>query len=245
MCSPTSASSRTSPATEGRVPSASATPRHDSASTTSTATCWQPRRTATTTCRWTWPLPSRCCAASPTWPPLDRAVDLVHHGALHGDVENWAAQGAAIRRDILEHAWNSTIGAFTATIGGAHLDAAALVAPLIGFLPPDDPRCRATRTAITVRLGDEGLPYDYDDGLGEPEEGAFLLCTLWLANTHAIDGEADRGEELLDRILVASNDLGLLVEEADAASGHLLGNFPQGLTHLRVIDSAIRLDAAR
>lgn len=180
------------------------------------------------------------------WLALDRAVDLAHHGALDGDRTTWAAQRDAVRRDILDHAWNPAIGAFTGTVGGDDIDAAVLVAPLIGFLPPDDPRCRATRRVVTQHLSDHGLLHRYrrDDGLGD-SDGAFLLCTLWLADTHTLDDGPERGEELLERVLTTGNDLGLLAEEAHPASGAPRGNFPQGLTHLGVIQSALRLEAAR
>jgi GH15 family glucan-1,4-alpha-glucosidase len=180
------------------------------------------------------------------WLALDRAVDLAGHHALHGDATAWAAQRDAVRRQVLDRGWNPTVGAFTDTIDGDDIDAATLVAPLIGFLPPEDPRCRATRQTVTDRLSDHGLlhRYRHDDGLGGPG-GAFLLCTLWLADTHTVDDDPERGEELLDRVLKTGNDLGLLAEQADACTRDPVGNFPQGLTHLGVIQSAIRLDAAR
>ena len=179
------------------------------------------------------------------WLAIDRAVDLAAHGALAGDSARWAAQRDAARQAILERAWDPILGAFTGTLGGGDVDAAALVAPLIGFLPPDDPRCRSTRRVVTDRLGDNGLLHRYchDDGLGG-RDAAFLLCTLWLADTHTVDGDPDRGEELLERVLATGNDLGLLAEEADPATGAPLGNFPQGLTHLAVIESVHRLAGA-
>lgn len=180
------------------------------------------------------------------WAALDRAVDLHQHRALDGDAANWAAQRDAIRRQVFHRAWNPRLGAFAGTIDGDQLDAAALVAPLVGFLPADDPRCRATRQAVTAELDDGGLlrRYRYDDGLGRPDN-PFLLCTLWLADNHTLDGDPDQGEELLERVLRTGNDLGLLGEEADPASFEPLGNFPLGLTHLGVIHTAHRIEAAR
>ncbi|HXH58994.1 glycoside hydrolase family 15 protein [Iamia sp.] len=180
------------------------------------------------------------------WVALDRAVDLNHHHALAGDLATWSAQRDAIREQILRRAWNPTLGAFTGTIDGDHLDAAALVVPLVGFLPADDPRCRATRDAVTTQLDDGGLlhRYAYDDGLGEPDN-PFLLCTLWLADNHTLDGDPGHGQELLERVLATSNDLGLLGEEANPTSREPLGNFPQGLTHLGVIHSAHYIEAAQ
>lgn len=181
------------------------------------------------------------------WQALDCAVSLAGAGAIDGDAAMWASERDAIRREVLDGGWNPELGAFAATIGGAELDASVLIAPAIDVLPPDDPRCRATRDVVTRRLGDHGLlhRYRYDDGIAEPEQGAFLLCTLWLADAHTLDGDPERGEELLDRVLATANDLGLLAEEADPATGEPLGNFPLGLTHLGVIDTVLRLDAAR
>ena len=180
------------------------------------------------------------------WVALDRAVDLHHHHALGGDAGTWSIQRDAIREQVLGRGWNATVGAFAATIDGDRLDAATLVTPLIGFLPAHDPRCRATRDAVTAHLDDGGLlrRYRHADGLGEPDN-PFLLCTLWLADNHTLDGNPDHGEELLERVLGTANDLGLLGEQADPSSRQPLGNFPQGLTHLGVIHSAYRIDAAR
>lgn len=179
------------------------------------------------------------------WLALDRAVDLHRHGALDGDVATWSAQRDAVRKAVLSRAWNATLGAFAGTLDGDRLDAATLIAPLIGFLPADDPRCRATAAAVATHLDDGGLlrRYRYDDGI-EGTDNPFLLCTLWLADNHTLAGEPDRGRELLERVLATCNDLGLLGEEADPVTNEPLGNFPQGLTHLGVIDTAHRLDAA-
>lgn len=179
------------------------------------------------------------------WHALDEAVDLSHRGALEGDSQSWVAARAAARRHVLDAAWNPDLEAFTGTSGGSDVDAATLVAPLIGFLPADDPRCRSTRAVVTERLSDHGLlrRYDVDDGL-PGTEGAFLLCSLWLADNHTCDGDPDAGAALLERVLRTGNDLGLLAEQADPATDDPLGNFPQGLTHLGVIHTAQRLDSA-
>ncbi|GAB3245440.1 glycoside hydrolase family 15 protein [Arthrobacter pigmenti] len=181
-----------------------------------------------------------------SWLALDQAVNLAEHGALTGDTSTWATERDAARQEILDHAWNGEVGAFTSTIGGDKLDASVLVAPLIGFLPAGDPRVRQTRESISRHLGEAGLLYRYrqNDGI-EGSEGAFLICTLWLADNYTLDNNPDRGEELLNRVLDTSNDLGLLAEEADPTTNEPLGNFPQGLTHLGVIQTLTRLDEAR
>ena len=180
------------------------------------------------------------------WLALDRAIDLADSAAMVGDTARWRTQREAIRQQIQTRAWNRELGAFTRTIDGTELDAAALVAPLIGFLPADDPRCRGTRSAVTERLSDHGLlrRYSGTDGV-TGSEGVFLLCSLWLADNHTLDGDWDRAAELLERVLRTGNDLGLLAEEADPATDAPLGNFPQGLTHLGVIQTATWLHRAR
>lgn len=181
-----------------------------------------------------------------SWLALDQAVNLAAHGALTGNASIWATERDAARHEILNHAWNREVGAFTSTIDGDTLDASVLVAPLIGFLPASDPRVRQTRESISRHLGEAGLLYRYrqNDGI-EGSEGAFLICTLWLADNYTLDDNPDRGEELLNRVLDTSNDLGLLAEEADPTTNEPLGNFPQGLTHLGVIQTLTRLDEAR
>ena len=180
------------------------------------------------------------------WVALRRAVELHHANALTGDAATWAYQRDAAAAAILDECWNPDLEAFTATAGGGQLDAATLAIPLHGFLPASDPRCRTTRQAVTDQLIDGGLVrrYRYDDGLGQLDN-PFLLCTLWLADNHALDGDPDSAEELMGRVLATSNDLGLLAEEADPDSGDPVGNFPQGLTHLGVIATACRIDDAR
>ena len=179
------------------------------------------------------------------WHALDEAADLSRRGALEGDSRRWVAAGAAVRRHVLDAGWNAHVGAFTGTPGGSDIDAATLVAPLVGFLAADDSRCRSTRAVVTERLSDRGLlrRYDAHDGL-TGTEGAFLLCSLWLADNHTFDGDPDTGATVLERVLRTGNDLGLLGEQADPATDRPLGNFPQGLTHLGVIQSAHRLDSA-
>jgi alpha,alpha-trehalase len=180
------------------------------------------------------------------WQALDCAIGLTDDGVMEGDARRWRAEREAIQREVHSRAWNGQLGAFAATIGGQRLDASVLAAAPVGFVAPHDSRFRATRETISRRLSDNGFihRYRYEDGITDPEQGAFLLCTLWLADAYTLDGEATRGEELLDRVLGTANDLGLLAEEVDPVSGQPLGNFPQGLTHLGVIDTAIRLAEA-
>jgi alpha,alpha-trehalase len=115
--------------------------------------------------------------------------------------------------------------------------------PIVGFLPADDPRMRATIDAIGERLTDErGLVFRYRpeegvDGL-EGTEGTFLLCTFWLAEALALAGELDRARDTFERAISFSNDLGLLSEEVEESTGELLGNFPQAFSHIGLVNAA-------
>ena len=118
--------------------------------------------------------------------------------------------------------------------------------PIVGFLPADDPRMKATIDAIAVGLTDEhGLVYRYlaDDGL-EGGEGTFLLCTFWLAEALALAGEQERARETFERAIGFVNDVGLLAEEVDGSTGELLGNFPQAFSHIGLVNAAWAISEA-
>jgi len=118
--------------------------------------------------------------------------------------------------------------------------------PIVGFLPPDDPRVLATIDATADQLTDDrGLVYRYlaHDGL-DGEEGSFLLCTFWLAHALALAGEVDRATETFERAIAYANDVGLLAEEVDPATGELLGNFPQAFSHIGLVNAAWAISEA-
>ena len=146
---------------------------------------------------------------------------------------------------LLERGYDEHLGAFTRAFGSRELDASALLIPLVGFLPASDARVLSTVARIEERLTSGGLVYRYlaDDGL-PGGEGAFVLCTLWLVDNLALSGRLERARELFERVIGHANDVGLLAEEIDPASGALLGNFPQGFSHLGVIESALTLEHA-
>jgi GH15 family glucan-1,4-alpha-glucosidase len=175
------------------------------------------------------------------WVALDRAVELADSlDADAGRVTRWREGRDEIRRAILEQGWSERAGAFTQTFGGDALDASTLLLPIVGFLPGDDARVRATVDAISERLTDPlGMVYRYRvaDGL-EGEEGSFLLCTFWLAHALALGGEVVRAREVFGRAAAFANDLGLLAEEADGSTGELLGNFPQAFSHVGLVNAA-------
>jgi GH15 family glucan-1,4-alpha-glucosidase len=180
------------------------------------------------------------------WVALGRAVDLAEPlGAAHR-VEEWNDTQHEIEDAILREGWSEKLGSFTQSFGADDLDASSLMLPMVGFLPPDDPRILSTIDVTEERLTDErGLVYRYrsDDGL-EGEEGSFLLCTFWLAHAHAMSGRIERARAVFERAIAFANDVGLLAEEVDADSGELLGNFPQAFSHIGLVNAAWAISQA-
>jgi alpha,alpha-trehalase len=180
------------------------------------------------------------------WVALVCAIDLATDLAAEDRIESWRSAADEIRSAILDDGWNDEVGAFTQAFGSDELDAAVLVLPMVGFLSGDDPRILATIERIEKGLTDErGLVYRYrgDDGL-EGGEGTFLLCTFWLAEALARAGRVERAREVFERAIAFCNDVGLLAEEVDPASGELLGNFPQAFSHIGLINAAWAIDQA-
>ena len=174
------------------------------------------------------------------WLALDRAVALAGPLGASGRVEAWKQTQAQIREAILTRGWSDRASAFTQSFGSDELDASSLMLPLVGFLPADDSRVLSTINATEERLTDErGLVYRYRsrDGL-EGDEGTFLLCTFWLAQALASAGQAARARAVFERAAAFVNDVGLLAEEVDPASGELLGNFPQAFSHIGLVNAA-------
>src|SRR5262252_5841928 len=174
------------------------------------------------------------------WAALNRAIDIAPQLGAQHRVQGWAAARDEIRAAILEQGWSEKAGAFTQAFGSEDLDASNLMLAITHFLPGDDPRMKATIDATAARLTDKrGLVYRYlaHDGLAG-EEGTFLLCTFWLAQAQALAGELDQAIATFERAVAAANDVGLLAEEIDAASGEMIGNFPQAFSHIGLINAA-------
>ncbi len=174
------------------------------------------------------------------WVALDSAIELASELDATQRVERWSVVRDEIRQAILELGWSQAAGAYTQFFGSEELDASALMMPIVGFLDATDPRIRSTIDAIAERLTDErGLVYRYqaEDGL-EGEEGTFLLCTFWLAQAQALAGELERARATFERAIAYANDVGLLAEEVDPATGELLGNFPQAFSHIGLVNAA-------
>ena len=181
------------------------------------------------------------------WVALDRAIALAPHLGAEGRVSDWAAARAEIRAAILERGWNERAGAFTQAFGSEDLDASTLMLAITGFLPGDDPRMKATIDATAQRLTDQrGLVYRYRarDGLAGGE-GTFLLCTFWLAQAQVLAGEVEGATATFERALAAINDVGLLAEEVDPGTGEMIGNFPQALSHIGLVNAAWAITQAQ
>ncbi len=139
-------------------------------------------------------------------------------------------------------------GTFTRAYEDAEIDASLLLIPLVGFLPPDDPRVAGTVRAVERDLLQRGFVMRYRthddsvDGL-PPGEGAFLPCSFWLADVYVQMGRHEEASRLFGRLLELRNDVGLLSEEYDSGADRLLGNFPQAFSHLSLINTAYNLSA--
>lgn len=176
------------------------------------------------------------------WVAFDRAIKDVEVFGLDGPVERWRQVRDAIHAQVCAQGYDTRGSTFVQSYGSPHLDASLLLIPQVGFLPPDDPRVRGTVDAIERRLVVDGLVLRYstasDADALPPGEGAFLPCSFWLADCLVLSGRREEGEALFERLLALSNDLGLLAEEYDPRARHMLGNFPQALTHMALINTA-------
>src|SRR5438067_3388059 len=185
------------------------------------------------------------------WVALDRAVALAPQLGEFAKPEEWAVERDRIREAILERGWSEARGAYAQSFDSDELDAAALLMPLVGFLPGSDERMRSTIDAIAADLTEGGLVLRYrnEEGLNADglsgEEGTFVICSFWLVSALAEAGEIERAEALFEQLAGYANDLGLLAEEIDTASGEQLGNFPQAFSHIGLITAAAAIDWAR
>jgi GH15 family glucan-1,4-alpha-glucosidase len=167
------------------------------------------------------------------WTALDRAVRFGSRLGDEADVARWAAAREEVRRAVLTRGWNARLGAYTGAFGSDELDASVLIMPLVGFLPADDPRMRATVELVERRLTHDGLLRRWD---GDP--AGFVICSFWLAGCLALAGDLERAERLFDQLVGRANDLGLFAEQIDLVTGEQLGNFPQAFSHIGLIVAA-------
>jgi GH15 family glucan-1,4-alpha-glucosidase len=182
------------------------------------------------------------------WVAFDRAVKLVEHCGCDAQehLERWRKIREEIHRQVCERGYNPEKKAFTQFYGSDLLDASLLMLPLVGFLPPDDERVVGTVEAIQRELMQDGLILRYRtertnvDGL-PGSEGVFLPCSFWLADCLQLMGRRNEARELFERLLELRNDVGLLSEEYDPRAKRQLGNFPQALSHVALVNTARNL----
>lgn len=177
------------------------------------------------------------------WVALDRAIRVAEAFGLPGDVDAWTLEREAIREWLMSLA--EPLGWFPQAAGFEDADAATLLVPAFGFLPTTHPLVERTIEVVRRELERGGLVHRYrsPDGMAGGE-GAFLLCSFWLVDCLVHSGRLEEAEELLNRLLALSNDLGLFSEEADPDTGDSLGNFPQAFTHMALVASCAYLSAA-
>jgi GH15 family glucan-1,4-alpha-glucosidase len=178
------------------------------------------------------------------WVAVDRGARLAKMSGEHGKAAEWELAAAEIKDDILSNGVDER-GVLVQYYGGTALDASLLLAPLLRFLPPDDPRVRATVLAIRNELTVDGLVLRYkveetDDGF-HGEEGTFTICSFWLVSALCEIGEYNKARKLCAKLLSFAGPLELYGEEIDPQSGQHLGNFPQAFTHLALINAVLHV----
>jgi GH15 family glucan-1,4-alpha-glucosidase len=179
------------------------------------------------------------------WVAFDRAIKDAETYGFDAPLEQWKALQAQMHEQICSHGFDPEQNTFVQAYGSKQLDASLLLIPELGFLPADDPRVHGTIRAIEARLLRDGFVLRYDtaesdDGL-PAGEGAFLACSFWLVNAYAMIGRRGDAIELFERLLALRNDVGLLAEEYDTQAQRMVGNFPQGFSHLSLIVTAFNL----
>ncbi|HJZ85735.1 MAG TPA: glycoside hydrolase family 15 protein, partial [Polyangia bacterium] len=179
------------------------------------------------------------------WVAFDRAVRSAYGLGVEGPVERWQALRDQIHAEVCERAFDRARMTFTQSYGSRELDGSLLLLPLVGFLPARDPRMVGTVRAIERELMVDGFVRRFVPGSpagdSAPDEGAFLACTCWLADNYELSDRHDEACALFERLLSIRNDVGLLAEQYDPNARRLLGNFPQALSHLALVNTAYNI----
>jgi GH15 family glucan-1,4-alpha-glucosidase len=176
------------------------------------------------------------------WVAMDRAVKIAERFSMENYVRVWSGMRHKIRSDILKKGWDPEVNAFVQAYGEKDLDAANLLMEQYGFIEADDPRYVSTVLETRKQLGQNGLMYRYrnHDDFGLPKS-SFTVCTFWMVRSLCKIGRRKEAQSLFQQILSYRNHVGLLSEDIDFDTKRLLGNFPQGYSHLALIDAAITL----
>jgi GH15 family glucan-1,4-alpha-glucosidase len=184
-----------------------------------------------------------------TWVAFDRGVKSAEKFGLKAPLDRWRQLRDTIHRDVCEKGFDRAQNTFVESYGSQLLDASILLLPSVGFLPASDPRVRGTIAAIESHMMRDGFVLRHDprevSEERQPIEGAFLACSLWLADAYVLAGEISKAQALFDRVAGVANDLGLLAEEFESGAARQTGNFPQALTHIALINTAHNLDAVK
>jgi GH15 family glucan-1,4-alpha-glucosidase len=183
------------------------------------------------------------------WVAFDRAVKGAENYGFKGPVDDWRRLRDGIHRDVCERGFDKSLNSFVESYGSRLFDASLLLLSAVGFLPPTDPKILGTIAAVERHMMRDGFvlrhdPREISPDEKQPIEGAFLACSLWLADAYVLAGEIKKAQELFDRIVAIANDLGLLAEEYDTGPKRQTGNFPQALTHIALVNTAHNLDEA-
>jgi GH15 family glucan-1,4-alpha-glucosidase len=182
------------------------------------------------------------------WVGVDRVLRFLQSsegrtGADPATIERLTVLRQTIHDEVCREGWNAGLGTFTQHYGGQEIDASLLLLPLVGFLPADESRMAATIETIRRELTEDGLVRRMRAKPGETAEGAFLACSCWMADCLSLQGRPEEAHEQFERVLALCNDVGLLSEEYNVPGKHLAGNFPQALTHLAVVNTALGLSS--
>jgi GH15 family glucan-1,4-alpha-glucosidase len=184
-----------------------------------------------------------------SWVAFDRGIKSAERFGFEAPLDRWRELRDTICREVCENGFDATQNAFVESYGSQWLDASILLLPAVGFLPASDPRVRGTIEAIEKHMMRDGFVLRHDprevSEERQPIEGAFLACSLWLADAYVLSGEVAKAQALFDRVIGIANDLGLLAEEFDSGAGRQTGNFPQALTHIALINTAHNLSDAK
>jgi len=184
-----------------------------------------------------------------TWVAFDRGIKSAERFDFKAPVDKWRTLRDTICLDVCQKGFDVEQNTFVESYGSQLLDASILLMSSVGFLPASDPRVRGTLEAIERHMMPDGLVLRHDprevSDERHPIEGAFLACTLWLADAYVLAGEIGKAQKLYDRVVGIANDLGLLAEEFDTGANRQTGNFPQALTHIALINTAHNLSDAK
>jgi GH15 family glucan-1,4-alpha-glucosidase len=177
------------------------------------------------------------------WVALDRGVKIAYKLKKETIWRRWSKIRQAMKDEILEKAWSDELKAFTQAYGSHHLDASTLLMPALGIIDARDPRMLSTIQRSEELLMRNGMAFRYtnEDDFGRPEN-AFTICTFWMIDALILSGQRKKARRLFENILRHANPLGLFSEDLNPKTGQMTGNFPQGYTHVAIINTAMQLE---